>query len=154
MPAKSPFTKAQNELLRDAAKKARKRFKTQEEMALALGISQPSLSNFLKGKWHPGMTTAKAIAHVNGMTLEALIGEYSDPDESLHPTEPEVRYPNLDVCLRFFSAEKTWSPWTIAAARAGFFGAADMPPPAWQEKLDALERALVAARPDKNRREN
>lgn len=53
---------------------------------------------------------------------------------------------HLDVCLQFYASSKHWSPWTIAAARAGFFGNSDFAPPEWAGKLDALETALNRAR--------
>lgn len=145
MPAKSPFTKAQYEVLQTAAKKARKAFKNQEEMALALGISQPSLSALLAGKWKPGVSTAKAIAQVSGMTLRDLIGDYDEPtaEQRMQQAAADNPFPNLDRCLAFYAATKTWSPWTIAAAKAGYFGPEDVAPPDWEHRLDALEQRMM-----------
>lgn len=142
MPAKPAFTKSQYEVLRVSARKAQKRFKNQEEFALALSITQPSVSALLAGKWKPGVSTAKAIAHALGTTLNDLIGDYDEPRISDAP--PPL--PNLDVCIQFHTGTRAWSAWTVAAARAGVFGEADMPAPDWASKLDALESELKRLR--------
>ncbi len=161
MPAKPVFRPEEYEEIVAAAHrvwqtqfKAHK--KTQEEMALALGITQQSVSNLLRGSYHPGIKVARAIANLDGKTLEQLIGE-----DYAKPTVPPVahaeqaataaygsgaQFPNLTVCLQFHSSSKQWSPWTVAAARAGFFGNTDFAPPEWSGKLDHLEKALEKAR--------
>jgi len=48
--------------------------------------------------------------------------------------------------MRFYASSKHWSPWTVAAARAGFFGSTDFAAPEWAGKLDILEKALERAR--------
>lgn len=130
--------------------------KTQEEMALALGVTQQTVSNLLRGSYHPGIKVARAIANLDGKTLEQLIGDdYArpQPQQPMLLAEPVTGYgtsgaqfPNLTVCLQFHSGSKTWSPWTVAAARAGFFGNSDLPAPEWAAKLDHLEKALEKAR--------
>jgi DNA-binding XRE family transcriptional regulator len=131
--------------------------KTQEEMALALGITQQSVSNLLRGTYHPGIKVARAIANLDGKTLEQLIGDYAQPEGApmqlaeavalgYSPATTSQQFPNLTTCLQFHASSKHWSPWTIAAARAGFFGNADFAPPEWSGKLDHLEKALEKAR--------
>lgn len=153
MPAKAPFSKAQYDVLLSTLKSIKKRFKNQEQLALALNITQPSLSALLHGKWKPSVTVAKAIAHLDSRTLEDLIGPYGEPDQEKTDYTAAIAhlppYPNLEVCVRFFRTEKSWSPWTLAAARAGFFGDNDIPPPGWSERLDFLERSLDKLRKDK-----
>jgi DNA-binding XRE family transcriptional regulator len=142
MPAKPAFTEAQYRILKDTAGRIRKRFKNQEDMALALAIAQPSLSALLKGKWKPGVTTAKAIANLDHTTLEELVGPYGESDGQVPASASGQTFANLEVCVRFHAGTKTWSPWTLAAARAGFWGDSDLPPPAWPERLDMLEKTL------------
>ena len=95
MPAKPAFTEAQIRVLRETAKKVRKRFRTQEEFALALGITQPSLSSLLQGKWRPGVTTAKAIAHLEQVSLEDLVAPppFGEPRRSSARKAGAVRGP-------------------------------------------------------------
>lgn len=142
------FTEAQKKLLIGVVNKhlTAKTFKNQTEMALALDMTQPSLSNLADGKWTPGLSTAEHIASLEKMTLEELIGPYSvegAPGAKSKPTA--LRLDSLEVCVRFYEGKKTWSPWTVAAARAGFFGPVDVPPPQWAERLDMLEKALAKA---------
>lgn len=153
MAGKPIFNEEQHEVLHAAALRVWKRFKsekkTQEDMALALGISQQSVSDLLKGNYRPGYKPARAIANLDGKKLEQLLEGFASefPLAADLPSQVERHtFANLDVCIQFHSATKHWSPWTIAAARAGYFGAADFPAPEWTGKLDALERVLDKAR--------
>lgn len=161
MPAKPAFTADQYEEIVAAAvrvwqTKFKPQKKTQEDMALALGITQQSVSNLIRGTYHPGIKVARAIANLDGKTLEQLIGDYAvdvlpgplplAETTGAYGAPGGAMFPNLTVCLQFHSSSKHWSPWTIAAARAGFFGNADFAPPEWSGKLDHLERALEKAR--------
>ena len=157
MAAKPVFTKEQQRLIHDAALRVwEAKFKgqqaAQKKMALALGISQQSVSNLLRGTYKPGIKVATEIAILDGReSLEELIGVFGEPEHSsqngvssLSPDEGP--YANLTVCIRFFASSKHWSPWTIAAARSGLFGNADFAPPEWAGKLDQLEKVLEKAR--------
>jgi DNA-binding XRE family transcriptional regulator len=153
MPAKPIFSEDQYEVIHAAAMRVwRKHFKEQPraqvKMALALGVSQQSVSKLLKGEYRPGVKVATEIAVLDGKeSLEDLIGEFAAPAASR--SEPRLGtsgFANLDVCIQFHAATKHWSPWTVAAARAGYFGHADFAPPEWVGKLDNLERALERAR--------
>lgn len=159
MPAKPVFNPEDYEEIVAAAHrvwqtKFKAQKKTQEDMALALGITQQSVSNLLRGTYHPGIKVARAIANLDGKTLKQLIGEsYLQPDppkaiaaEAATLSFAGAQFPNLTVCLQFHSSSKQWSPWTVAAARAGFFGNTDLAPPEWSGKLDYLEKALEKAR--------
>lgn len=150
MAGKPVFTEDQHQILHAAALRVWKRFKadgkTQEDMALALGISQQSVSNLLKGDYRPGFKPARAIANLDGKKLEQLLEGFALNDTPSSAPPGGSTFLNLDVCLQFYAATKHWSPWTIAAARAGFFGNADFAPPEWSGKLDLLERALEKAR--------
>lgn len=157
MPAKPVFTEEQYEVIHLAAQRVwRKHFrdqpKAQVKMALALGISQQSVSKLLKGEYRPGVKVATEIAVLDGKeNLEDLVGDFAAPTTSAPvaapgPGAPASGFNNLDICLAFFAATKHWSPWTIAAARAGFFGQADFAPAEWEPKLDQLERVLERAR--------
>ncbi len=105
-------------------------------------MSQPALSNLLKRKWAPSLKTARAIADIDGhASLEAMIGPIEMTTSK--PIKPVgVPFPNLEACISYWAARKQWSPWTIAAAKAGYFGAKDIDGPEWEAKLDALEALL------------
>lgn len=123
--------------------------KTQEDMALALGISQQSVSDLLKGSYRPGYKPAMMLANLDGKKLDELLDDWADPGEVKAGAAEAVLpkdFPNLDVCIKFYTATKKWSPWTIAAARAGFFGRTDFDGPEWVAKLDLLEKALERTR--------
>lgn len=149
-PKKKPlFAAYQVKILIDTIKKHRKDFKNQSDLAKALKLTQPALSNLLAGKWKPGMTTALATAELDGVELQDLIGPLQSgdvPPSGMLPLSDEERFHNVDVCVKFFGTRKTWSPWTIAAAKAGVYGEQDYPSPEWEPKLDRLEKALAAVR--------
>ena len=148
MPKKQTFSDEQYEVIFEAARRVRKKHKNQEQMALALGLTQQSVGNLLLGKYKPSVQYAREIALADGRTLEELIGEgvpgtaYGDALSAAAASH----YPNLETCLRFFGTGKAWSPWTIAAARAGIYGSEDLAPPAWEKRLDALEGTLAKLR--------
>lgn len=168
--AKPAFNDEQQEILHAAAKRVwKQKFqaenKTQEEFALSLGLSQQSVSALLKGTYRPGLVPARAIANLDGKTLEQLVGDFGHVQVTVvNDKAPDSREPvallgpspitghapgafkNLDVCLQFYAATKHWSAWTVAAARAGFFGNSDFAPPEWAGRLDKLEVALERAR--------
>src|SRR5678815_3536971 len=130
----------------------------QEAMGLALGrVSQQTVSALLdpKNEYSPGYRIAAAVANLDGKTLDQLIGDFAYPEapDSEPPPAPTAPLPsahepfaNLTTCINYNAAIKSWSPWTIAAARAGFFGLTDLPAPEWGTKLDMLEKALERAR--------
>lgn len=155
MAGKPVFTDEQKDILHEAGKRVwarmKKDGKTQEDMALAMGVSQQSISNLIKGSYSPGLKPARQLANLDGKTLEQLVGDYGADEPSSDGGNTRVPsatsgFVNLDVCIQFHAATKHWSPWTIAAAKAGFFGLADFAPPEWVNKLDALEKALERAR--------
>jgi DNA-binding XRE family transcriptional regulator len=143
MPKKATFSDEQYEHLFEAAKRIRKKFKNQEQMALSLGLTQQSVANLLLGKYKPSIEYARQIANADGRTLDDLVGD-PVPGTSYHDTLNRSEFKNLDLCVNYHGSK--WSPWTVAAARAGFFGASDVPAPEWEKKLDALERTLEKAR--------
>lgn len=152
MAAKRVFNDEQLKALMAAVRRAladKKRFRNQEELALALNITQPSLSAMLHNKWRPGVTVARAIANLEGMTLEDLIGPWAEEERPASAPPPTILHAGpagLQKCIDFYGGTKHWSQWTIAAARAGFFGSSDFAPPQWETKLDYLERAMEKAR--------
>lgn len=159
MPAKPVFTEEQHEIVHLAAQRVfRKHFKDQSnkpqvKMALALGISQQSVSKLLSGIYKPSLKVATEIAVLDGKeSLEELIGEYATAAAShLPPTGSSGSftgdpYPNLGTCVAFYATKQKWNPWTIAAARAGYFGPGDFDAPDWKTKLDVLEKTLDRAR--------
>lgn len=166
MAAKPIFTKEQIDILRAVARKIYKKdfewmkadkkakppkLSGQEAMALALGVSQQTVSSLVNphGKYNPGLKVATAIANLDNQTLEQLIGEFGESPPSTPALETAERTPsfrNLDTCISFHSHTKHWSAWTLAAARAGFFGQTDFPPPEWTTRLDSLEKILERAR--------
>lgn len=157
MPAKPIFTDDQYAAIHTAALRVwRKQFKDQPKaqvkMALALGVSQQSVSKLLKGEYRPGPKVATEIAVLDGKeSLEDLIGDFAESTSAAaaymnFPSGHGASFANLDVCIAFHAPTKHWSPWTIAAARSGFFGQADFAPAEWGPKLDALEKVLEKAR--------
>lgn len=153
MAAKGTFTDEQKEILHEVAlrvwKKMKADKKTQEDLALALGITQQSVSNLLKGTYAPGLKVARDLAILDGRTLEQLLPDFSNPTTSPGITSAMAhnnQFPNLDLCVQFYASSRLWSPWTVAAARAGFFGATDFAAPEWAGKLDHLEKALERSR--------
>lgn len=152
MAQKPVFTDEQQEILHAAALRVWRKFKaegkTQKELALALGLSQQSVSALIKGTYRPGLKVATEIALLDGKELEDLVGDFAAPKPApeSRPGGTSSGFRNLDVCIQFHAASKHWSAWTIAAARAGFFGASDFAPPEWAGKLDHLEKALERAR--------
>lgn len=156
MAQKPAFTPEQHEVIHAAAQRVWKnKFKWmkaspdhpggQEAMALALGVSQQTVSSLLKGKYKPGVKVARAIANLDGQRLEELVGDFAEPDAPVVPMNG-TSFANLDVCIQFHASTKHWSPWTIAAARSGFFGQSDFAAPEWAGKLDQLEKALERVR--------
>jgi transcriptional regulator with XRE-family HTH domain len=155
MSGKSIFTDEQRDILRATARRIwldrfKKQGKTQEEFALSLGISQQSASALIRGEYNPGLKPAKALANLEGTTLEQLIGDYAEtsvqPGSGPTHHSGSSTFKNLDICIGFYASSKHWSAWTVAAARAGFFGQSDFAPPEWAGKLDALEKSLERAR--------
>jgi hypothetical protein len=146
MPAKPVFSKAQLDVLFDAANRARRKYKNQTDFALALDITQPAASNLLKRKWAPGVSTARHIATAVGERLEDLVGEFEEAPVKASIRRPQTVFPNLEICVQFHAGRKTWGPWTIASAGAGLFGPTDYAPPEWAQKLDQLEDVLAKFR--------
>ena len=62
------------------------------------------------------------------------------------PVPVLISFRNLDTCIQFYAATKLWSTWTVAAARAGYFGTSDFAPPEWATRLDKLESVLDRSR--------
>lgn len=150
MGRKRPYDEQQFGVLQRAAKKQTDKI-TQRKLALAMGITQQSVSALLDGKYWPSPDKAEHLAILEGFeSLEDMIGEYRKPDtDSSAPEKPPAT--NLDVCIRFHQGSKTWSPWTIAAARAGYF-ADDVSAPEWVSRLDALETKLAPSAADETRK--
>ncbi len=158
MPAKPVFTEDQHETIHLAAQRIyRKHFKDQSskpqvKMALALGISQQSVSKLLAGTYRPSLKVATEIAVLDGKeSLEELVGEFATAQSSLAAmalvsASDGGSFPNLETCMAFYSSKHKWSPWTVAAAKAGYFGPGDFEAPDWKMKLDTLEKALERAR--------
>lgn len=75
LPKNQAYSLAENERIRAAALDLLKRRHkdVRSELAKALNVSQPTLSNFLNGKNGAGRGLAKAIALHAGIPLEALV---------------------------------------------------------------------------------
>lgn len=150
MAGKRVFTDEHRDVIHAAAIRVWKRFKsegkTQEDLALALGLSQQSVSALLKREYSPGYGPARAIANLDGKRLEDLLDGFDESPEVSKTSKTDHAFAHLDICIQFHSGSKHWSPWTIAAARAGIFGASDFPAPEWGSKLDALEKAMESFR--------
>lgn len=155
MPTKPVFSPEQLAVIRAAAvrvfeakfewmKKTKTQPGGQEAMGLAIGVSQQSVSNLLKGKYNPGWKVASNIANLDGQTLEQLLGHHLE--KPAEPKAKSAKLPNLRKCIDFYEDEKHWSPWTIACAEAGYFGKDDFRPALWVEKLTGLEKLLERGR--------
>lgn len=148
MPKKSTFTDEQLEMIWDAAervynKKFRKSKKAQVNFGLALGLSQQSVSKLLNRNpdYRPGPEYVLNLAMLDGKdSIEGLVGKYEKPEKIKRLATSSLR--NLEATIVFHEEEKRWSPWTIAAARAKYFGEKDLSPAKWVEKLDELEKRL------------
>lgn len=154
MPKKAPFSLAQYEKLQAVTKRRNKTFKTQKEHALALGITQQSLSNLIGGTYRPGISVAEHIAELEGVDLETLVGDFERPT----PEPPavgrkgskvgELLYPNLNACVTYHSSNgKLWAAWVVAAAQSGYFGILDVSSAEWFERLNKLEADMQGVRP-------
>lgn len=143
MPAKETFTGEQIETLLGVVRRARKRFKNQTDLAKALHITQPALSAMLNGKWAPGVTTAQYIAELEQLDLAELLPDFKAPPKTVAPAASD--FPILERVVGYYEDEKRWSPWTLAAARAGFWEN-DVSKTEWVDRLDHLEKALARAR--------
>lgn len=140
MPAKQTFTDEQVEILLGVVRRAVKRFKNQTDLAKALHITQPALSAMLSGKWSPGITTAQHIAELDQLNLEDLLPNFKAP-----PKGQTVEFPNLEKVIGYHEDETRWGPWTLAAARSGFWDS-DASKADWITRLDSLDKALARAR--------
>lgn len=47
--------------------------KTQAELAKALGVSQPTVSDWLKGKFSPNAKKLRAISEYTGLSVDVLL---------------------------------------------------------------------------------
>ena len=142
MAAKSHFSDADAKKLVDAARRIQERRNwSQEQLAQALGLVQPSVSAMLRGKWKPGWPVAERIAQLSGKGLGELLGRAVDSRGGLERLE---QYPSLAECLRLYRKKGLpWSAWTIAAAASGLFGDDDPDDPLeWAERLTRLEATL------------
>lgn len=148
MPRPVPLSLAQYEKLQAVTKRRAKHFETKKEHALALGITQQSLSNLIKGTYRPGLKVADGIAELEGVTLEHLVGEFHRPAPAPGKVSTKTgdRFPGLTACIVYHAPKKTWPDWVIGAARGGYFGPADTSPHEWLERLDQLEATLLKVR--------
>lgn len=139
------YTLHQYKLIQAAAKTQIRKLGNQTKVGLAMGVSQQSVGNLLDGKYWPAPDKAEHLATLEGFgSLEEMIGPYRKDDAPASSrTTKKKAGSNLDVCISFYAGAKSWSPWTLAAARAGYFHD-DVPAPAWVERLDKLEATLAA----------
>ena len=121
-----------------------KKLGNQKKLALAMGISQQSVASILSGSYRPAPDKAEQVALLEGFeSLEEMIGPYTKPEATPAPGATKSKtLPNLETCLSFHVGVKSWSPWVIAAARAGYFGPEDTTAPGWIRRLDELEEAM------------
>lgn len=147
MPAKRVFSDEQIDVLIGVVRRHLPKFKNQKDMAKALGITQPALSSLLAGKWSPGVTTAQHIAELDRLDLEDLIPDFRAPrSRSGSGPVSDAERPNLEKCLSWHEDESRWGAWSVAAVRAGLYGAEDFGKTEWVTKLDAVEKALERVR--------
>lgn len=140
---RAAFDDRERAILLATVRALRDKFPRQADLAAAIGVTQPSLSHMLRGTWTPSVAAARGIAKAAGKPLHELLGRSEAIDDDAPPSSagPE----NLNACVRFFAGVKEWSPWTLCAARAGYWPD-DVPPPEWERRLDLLEAGLAALR--------
>jgi hypothetical protein len=87
------FTAEQNVIVRAAVRELLERYGSQPKLAAALEIKQPSLSNYLLGRFDAGPHLARKAAELKGMTVDELLG-------LTRTVEPPDRYPNRMEAVR------------------------------------------------------
>lgn len=117
-------TDRQNAYARERAKVLRAGYSSTTAMAKALGVSQPTLSNFLNGENGAGFQLGPALAHALGITEEEL---FSDPTSTQAAKPVLGNLPGAQEAL------------AVARKREPFF-----PPFAWE---DALQTSPLIAPP-------
>jgi DNA-binding XRE family transcriptional regulator len=146
------FDLRQRRIIRDTARKVfEEKFKGKEspqrKMALALGLSQTTISALLAGTYVPSVQVADDLATLAGYeSIKDLVGPYYQhtAEENAPPSSgtslSSHAYPNLTKCIEFYGKEH-WPAFVIAAAKAGYY-AEDVAPKEWPERLDSLEKLL------------
>jgi hypothetical protein len=148
---KPVFDLRQRRIIRDTARKVfEEKFKgkesPQKKMALALDLSQTSISALLAGTYVPSVQVAEDIAILAGFeSIKDLVGPYYHATEDENPPSsgPSLSshaYPNLTKCIDFHGKDH-WPAYVIAAAKAGYYED-DVPPKEWTARLDALQKLL------------
>lgn len=130
MAQRRSFTPHQYAALREVVNRHKKK-KTQADLAKALEITQPSLSKLLSGEYRPGVAVARAIADLDGISLEDLIGEFEDSTKA-------KKKPNLEIAASYHATK--YPPWVTAAARDSPLR--DMDPDLWPAVFDQIKAAL------------
>jgi len=151
------YTLQQERLIKKIANKVfKERFKDkklkepQVKLGLALGdMSQSSVSAMLAGTYTPAPHFTENLATLAGYeSLKEMIGPFahpvSDEEEDVPESSKSASFPNLRKCTDFHASAR-WHPWTIAAAKAGYF-TEDVAPDEWVKRLDSLEKSFAKAK--------
>ena len=78
----------------------RARGMTQEELGMALGVTNQAVSKWENAVSLPDVTLLPALARALGITLDQLFGEGGPGEDYLHPDEvPEAAYHALHATL-------------------------------------------------------
>lgn len=115
------YTQAQNERVRARARDLllAKYGNNKTSMAAALGVSQPTLSNFLNGKNGAGHTLASAVARELGTTHDALVQGHHD----VSTAGSLIRFGDLDGWSRAEAEAMTGPTFRGRLPDAAYFGA-------------------------------
>jgi len=131
------LTKDQNERVRVATRQYRQeRGWSQTKMAEEMGMTQPSLSDFLNPSKNVGTTRPKAerLAALLGIEVEQLLGE--EPKTAPDPTS------EIDRAVRMARAGKVVSEEAIRFVLADSEGRNDQTWMQWLQELEVAERRI------------
>lgn len=116
------YSDAQNELIRAAARRLTEREGSATAAAKLLGVSQPTLSNFLNGRTGAGVQLAQAIARALSLTTDELLGEPTRIGLDTRPVFSSL--PGWHEALLGAQRKATWLPpraWEYAAQQNALF---------------------------------
>ncbi len=140
------FSAAENDRLREhALRLLAAEGGNRTALAKRLGVTQPTVSNFLNGKNGAGAQLAVAIARAAGVSPAWLFtGESAPPNELVVVRDP--RYPNLSTAIAFMRCQVKNPEALETVERRALRSHEDPPPLWWAKKIEALDDDLTFER--------